>query len=36
MSDGVLVEAGGGIMTITLRRPRANNAITRALSEAAP
>jgi enoyl-CoA hydratase len=32
MSDEVLVETGGGIMTITLNRPRARNAINRALS----
>jgi enoyl-CoA hydratase len=33
MSDEVLVEASDGIMTITLNRPGARNAITRALSE---
>ncbi|MDT3442765.1 crotonase/enoyl-CoA hydratase family protein [Pseudofrankia sp. BMG5.37] len=32
MSDEVLVEAADGVMTITLNRPAAKNAITRALS----
>ncbi|OHV33568.1 MULTISPECIES: crotonase/enoyl-CoA hydratase family protein [Pseudofrankia] len=33
MPDEVLVEAADGVMTITLNRPAAKNAITRALSE---